>query len=378
MPRPTPHPVASGRIGLSRAAALAVALLAGCDSSNGQLLLASSSSAAGSAGPPPAGPVPGEDRELRHELTFPRQPAGGLQRHHANQEMLALGLGASMVGTFGVSGDGRSGQPVPPPAVPGGVPVGQGGLGRVLQSSHCSGLRPDFMFARLKLSFEAGARGVQPQDLASFGIKSLALTESCAHVQHGQEHCQASTTLHRPDQPRRDLRGPAAGGRMVHRMKRGSRGPAEGRRLKPGVGSVRLRQRQRPPYTAPGLATPDALISLAGGSNLSTRSEQSWTSVSWEQVTATRAPVHRGSTTMGRRTAKQKRSSSSTSRRRATCPRSATDASCASPTTRYPAPRNADRGLRGDAEVVHLARRSGCCQAQLERADVRPPPRRRP
>lgn len=40
------------------------------------------------------------------------------------------------------------------------------------------------------------------------------------------------------------------------------------------------------PFTAPGLATPTALIELAGGSNIFAALKQSWTSVSWEQVIA--------------------------------------------------------------------------------------------
>ncbi len=36
------------------------------------------------------------------------------------------------------------------------------------------------------------------------------------------------------------------------------------------------------PFTAPGLATPTALIELAGGTNIFASLKQSWTSVSWE------------------------------------------------------------------------------------------------
>jgi iron complex transport system substrate-binding protein len=43
------------------------------------------------------------------------------------------------------------------------------------------------------------------------------------------------------------------------------------------------------PFTAPGLATPTALIELAGGSNIFASLKQSFTSVSWEQV-ITRKP----------------------------------------------------------------------------------------
>ncbi len=40
------------------------------------------------------------------------------------------------------------------------------------------------------------------------------------------------------------------------------------------------------PFTGPGLAMPNALISLAGGTNIFASLKQSWTSVSWEQVVA--------------------------------------------------------------------------------------------
>ena len=38
------------------------------------------------------------------------------------------------------------------------------------------------------------------------------------------------------------------------------------------------------PYTGPGLATVNALISVGGGTNIFASLKQSWTSVSWEQV----------------------------------------------------------------------------------------------
>ena len=40
------------------------------------------------------------------------------------------------------------------------------------------------------------------------------------------------------------------------------------------------------PFTGPGLATVNALIELGGGTNIFSGLKQSWTSVSWEQVTA--------------------------------------------------------------------------------------------
>ena len=43
---------------------------------------------------------------------------------------------------------------------------------------------------------------------------------------------------------------------------------------------------QAAPFTAPGLAMPNALIQLGGGSNIFASLKQSWTSVSWETVVA--------------------------------------------------------------------------------------------
>ena len=40
------------------------------------------------------------------------------------------------------------------------------------------------------------------------------------------------------------------------------------------------------PFTGPGLAMPNAEISLGGGANIFASLKQSWTSVSWEQVVA--------------------------------------------------------------------------------------------
>jgi iron complex transport system substrate-binding protein len=43
---------------------------------------------------------------------------------------------------------------------------------------------------------------------------------------------------------------------------------------------------QSAPFTGPGLAMPNALITLGGGTNIFAGLKQSWTSVSWEQVVA--------------------------------------------------------------------------------------------
>src|SRR5580692_12954561 len=97
--------------------------------------------------------------------------------------MLALGLQSRMVGDFGVTGDGPEGHPVPAPYLTAFHQV------RDVSSDYFTletlvGLHPDFLFAGWNYGLEAGT-SLTPQGLASFGIKTLALTESCAHVPPG-------------------------------------------------------------------------------------------------------------------------------------------------------------------------------------------------
>ena len=139
------------------------------------------------------------------------------------------------------------------------------------------------MFAGWNYGLETGT-SLTPQGLAQFGIKTLALTESCVHVQKGATTVSIGDTY-------QDLRNlgeifnvRAKAQRVISAMQaQVAAAHNKVARLKP-VTVFDYDSGEAAPFTGPGLAMPNALISLAGGTNIFASLKQSWTSVSWEQV----------------------------------------------------------------------------------------------
>ena len=147
-----------------------------------------------------------------------------------------------MAGTFGVTGDGPAGHPVPAAYLAG-----------FRQVRHVSpdyftreelvGLHPDFLFAGWNYGLEAGT-SLTPPALAQFGIKTLALTESCAHVP-GRASTRSASTTPTPTcatSARSSTSAPGPAGHRGHAGP-GSRRARQGGRAQAGH---RLRLRQRP------------------------------------------------------------------------------------------------------------------------------------
>ena len=110
MPRLTRRP-RSGSLGMIAAVVLTVALLAGCGSSDNGSTSSTSTSSAGATTTAARYPVTIDN--CGSKLTFSQAPTRAVSNDiNATEDMLALGLAHSMVGTFGVSGDGPVGQPV--------------------------------------------------------------------------------------------------------------------------------------------------------------------------------------------------------------------------------------------------------------------------
>jgi iron complex transport system substrate-binding protein len=201
---------------------------------------------------------------------------------NTTEDMLALGLESRMAGTFGVTGDGPAGQPVPAAYLTGFHQVRDVSAGYFTREE-LVGLHPDFLFAGWNYGLEQGT-SLTPQGLSQFGIKTLALTESCAHVQKGTTAVSISDTY-------QDLRNlgeifnvRAKAARVIGAMQAQV---AAARTTIAGQQPVTVfdyDSGQAAPFTGPGLAMPTALISLGGGSNIFAGLKQSWTSVSWEQV----------------------------------------------------------------------------------------------
>jgi len=203
---------------------------------------------------------------------------------NTTEDMLALGLESHMVGTFGVTGDGPVGQPVPPQYEAGFKKV------RDVSSNYFTleqlvGLKPDFLFAGWNYGLQQGTN-LTPTGLAKYGIKTLVLTESCAHV----EPDKTSVSINDTYQDIRNLGaifGVQARARQVVSTMQAQVAAAQAKiaGLKP-VTVFDYDSGQSAPFTGPGLAMVNAEISLGGGTNIFGSLKQSWTSVSWEQVVA--------------------------------------------------------------------------------------------
>ena len=217
--------------------------------------------------------------------TYDRAPSRAVSNDiNTTEDMLALGLESHMAGDFGVTGDGPVGHPVPAQYL--------AGFHRVPDKSpdyftleELVALHPDFLFAGWNYGLETGSN-LTPAGLAKYGIKTLALTESCAHVQPGTDSVSINDTY-------TDLRnlgaifGVQAKAQQVIAAMQAQVAAVQAKvaSLKP-VTVFDYDSGQSAPFTGPGLAMPTALITLAGGTNIFGSLKQSWTSVSWEQVVA--------------------------------------------------------------------------------------------
>ena len=172
--------------------------------------------------------------------------------------MLALGLASRMVGTFGVTGDGPVGNPVPARYLAGFHQV------RNVSSDYFTreelvGLHPDFLFAGWNYGLETGT-SLTPDGLAQFGIKTLVLTESCAHVQKGKTSVSIDDTY-------QDLRNLGA----IFNVRRKAEQVISSMQAQVAAARARIAglkpvrvfiydSGEAAPFTGPGLAMPTALI----------------------------------------------------------------------------------------------------------------------
>jgi iron complex transport system substrate-binding protein len=205
---------------------------------------------------------------------------------NTTEDMLALGLQAHMVGDFGAVGDG----PVDQPAIPAEFQAGFKKVRDVSPDNYFTleqlvGLHPDFLFAGWNYGLQVGTN-LTPDYLSKFGIKTLVLAESCAHVQPGTDSVSINETY-------QDLRNLGAIFNVRARAQKviaGMQAQVAAARAKiAGLKPVTVfdyDSGEAAPVTGPGLAMPTALLSLGGGTNVFASLKQSWTSVSWEQVVA--------------------------------------------------------------------------------------------
>jgi iron complex transport system substrate-binding protein len=245
-------------------------------------------SAASSAGSPPsvtpkAASYPVTVTSCGVPVSYDRAPIRAVSNDiNTTEDMLALGLESHMAGTFGVTGDGPVSQPVPTQYLAGFHEV------RDVSSNYFTleelvGLHPDFLFAGWDYGLQAGTN-LTPQGLAKFGIKTLVLTESCARVQPGTNSVSINDTY----QDLRDLGeifNVRTRAQQVISAMQAQVAAAQSKvaGLKP-VTVFDYDSGDAAPFTGAGLATPTALLSIGGGTNIFASLKQSFTSVSWEQV----------------------------------------------------------------------------------------------
>jgi iron complex transport system substrate-binding protein len=261
---------------------LAVVLLAACAA----LAACGSSSTPTAASPPGAHTgYPLTVTSCGVPVTYDRAPTRAVSNDiNTTEDMLALGLEPHMAGTFGVTGDGPAGDPVPAPYLAGFRKV-RDVSPNYFTREELIALHPDFLFAGWDYGLQEGT-SLTPQGLAQFGIKTLVLTESCTRAEPSIKSISLSDTY-------TDLRNlgeifnvRAKAQQVIAGMQRqvaAARAKVAG--LKP-VTVFDYDSGQAAPFTGAGLATPQALITLGGGTNIFAGLRQSFTSVSWEQVIA--------------------------------------------------------------------------------------------
>jgi iron complex transport system substrate-binding protein len=265
------------------------AALAACGGSN------SSSGAGGSASTPSGGSpsttsaatatagYPVTVSDCGTPVTYAKAPTRAVSNDlNTAEDMIALGLESQMVGEFAASGSLPAGQPFPTQFAAGFKQL------REVSSDYFTleqlvALQPDFLFAGWNYGLQVGTT-LTPDNLAKYGIQTLALTESCAHVQASKQSVSIDDTYQDLTNLGEIFDVRARAQQVVSSMK------SQIASVQANVASLApvtvfdYDSGTSAPFTGPGLAMPNAEITLGGGTNIFAGLKQSWTSVSWEQV----------------------------------------------------------------------------------------------
>jgi iron complex transport system substrate-binding protein len=201
---------------------------------------------------------------------------------NTTEDMLALNLESHMVGEFGASGSLPDGQPFPPEFAAGFKAVPE------LSSDYFTleklvGAKPDFVFAGWNYGLQVGTN-LTPTNLAKYGIQTLALTESCAHVQATKQAVSIDDTYQDLTNLGQIFNIPQSADQVIDAMKAQIAAAQANVATLPSVTVFDYDSGTSAPFTGPGLAMPTSLVTLGGGTNIFASLKQSWTSVSWEQV----------------------------------------------------------------------------------------------
>jgi iron complex transport system substrate-binding protein len=287
-PSPRPH-----RPGPLRAASLTGALvtvsaaLAACAGPGSSPSAASSPAAApaaaASSATATATAYPVTISNCGTSVTYTQAPARAVSNDiNTAEDMLALGLQSHMVGEFAASGSLPSGQPFPAQFAAGFKQVHEVSPG-YFTLEQLIGQKPDFLFAGWDYGLQVGTT-LTPANLAKYGIKTLALTESCDHVQASKKSVSVDDTYQDLTNLGRIFDVPQKAQQVISSMKAQIATVRSKVASLPPVTVFDYDSGTSAPYTGAGLGMPNAEITLGGGTNIFASLKQSFPSVSWEQV----------------------------------------------------------------------------------------------
>jgi iron complex transport system substrate-binding protein len=267
------------------------AVLTACGSSSSSASAASSPAAAGTAAASSssnsavASAYPVTVSDCGTPVTFTQAPTRAVSNDiNTTEDMIALGLESHMVGEFAASGSLPAGQPFPAEFAAGFKQIHEISPD-YFTLEQLVAVKPDFLFAGWNYGLQAGSN-LTPTNLATYGIKTLALTESCAHVEASKQSVSIDDTYTDLTDLGEIFNVRQQAQQVIDSMKAQIAAVQAKVASLPKVTVFDYDSGTAAPFTGPGLAMPSAEISLGGGTNIFASLKQSWTSVSWEQVVA--------------------------------------------------------------------------------------------
>lgn len=216
-------------------------------------------------------------------VTFTQAPTRAVSNDiNTTEDMIALGLESHMAGEFAASGSLPANTPFPAQYAAGFKQI------REVSSDYFTleqlvALKPDFLFAGWNYGLQTGTN-LTPTSVATYGIKTLALTESCAHVESSKQSISIDDTYTDLTDLGEIFNVRPKATQVIDSMKSQIAAVQAKVASLPKITVFDYDSGTSAPFTGPGLAMPNAEISLAGGTNIFASLKQSWTSVSWEQV----------------------------------------------------------------------------------------------
>ena len=274
-----PRSPSAARLGVALLAAGAV--LAACSSSSHTASSSSSGTSPSTTDATTSYPVTVSD--CRTPVIYTQAPTRAVSNDiNTTEDMIALGLESHMVGEFAASGSLPDNQPFPAEFAAGFKQIHEISPD-YFTLEQLVGQKPDFLFAGWNYGLQTGTT-LTPDYLAKFGIKTLALTESCAHVQASKESVSVNDTYTDLTDLGQIFDVNQQAQQVINSMKAQIASVQSKVASLPQVTVFDYDSGTSAPFTGAGLAMVNAEISLGRGTNVFAGLKQSWTSVSWEQV----------------------------------------------------------------------------------------------